>query len=185
MNQALARWNLLDTESAMNEILPCCGSKAWATGMAARRPVSDEAALLAAADDVWRGLAEADWLEAFHSHPRIGESPKAASQSGRVLTAESVTAQATTGRAAAWSKQEQRQLGTANESIKSALAQGNRDYEGRFNRIFIICATGKSPEDMLTILRRRLQNDEATELLEAAEQQRQITQIRLRKWLHQ
>jgi len=63
------------------------------------------------------------------------------------------------------------------------LSEANREYEKRFDRIFIVCATGKSAGEMLEILQRRLRNDEATELHEAAEQQRQITQIRLKKWL--
>jgi 2-oxo-4-hydroxy-4-carboxy-5-ureidoimidazoline decarboxylase len=66
---------------------------------------------------------------------------------------------------------------------KSALADTNREYERRFNRIFIVCAAGKSAPEILEILRRRLKNDAETELHEAAEQQRQITEIRLRKWL--
>jgi 2-oxo-4-hydroxy-4-carboxy-5-ureidoimidazoline decarboxylase len=136
--------------------------------MVARRPLTDEAALLRASDDVWRGLAEADWLEAFRSHPRIGETgaPKEAGK-----------------QSAAWSEQEQRNVAEAGESARIALAEGNRVYERRFNRIFIVCATGKSPTEILKILRRRLENNEHTELVESAEQQRQITQIRLRKWL--
>jgi 2-oxo-4-hydroxy-4-carboxy-5-ureidoimidazoline decarboxylase len=79
--------------------------------------------------------------------------------------------------------QEQKRVAEGEDSAKVALARANQDYERRFNRIFIVCATGKSPEQILAILQRRLENDEATELSEAAEQQRQITQIRLRQWL--
>jgi 2-oxo-4-hydroxy-4-carboxy-5-ureidoimidazoline decarboxylase len=67
--------------------------------------------------------------------------------------------------------------------VKITLAEANREYEQRFRHIFIVCATGKSAPEILAILRRRLQNDDATELREAAEQQRQITRIRLTKWL--
>ncbi len=167
MSNVLARWNFLPIAAAADEILPCCGSRAWADGMVARRPLPDEVTLLAASDNIWRGLAVSDWLEAFRSHPRIGESraPKAAPQS------------------ATWSEQEQQSIAYAGDSIKIALAEGNRAYERRFNRIFIVCATGKSPAEILNILQRRLENDEQTELQEAAEQQRQITQLRLRKWL--
>ena len=69
--------------------------------------------------------------------------------------------------------------------MKIALAEANREYEQRFGHIFIVCATGKSAPEILEILRRRLRNDEHTELREAAEQQRQITHIRLTKWLSQ
>jgi OHCU decarboxylase len=164
----LARWNSLQPEKAAEEILPCCGSKTWAREMATRRPILGEAALLAACDEVWKNLSDADWLEAFRSHPRIGDSHAPASAPPQ---------------SAAWSGEEQRKVGAATDDIKSALAEGNRAYERKFNRIFIVCAAGKSAPEILAILERRLRNDEATELLEAAEQQRQIAHLRLKKWL--
>lgn len=170
MSDVLARWNFLSVAAAVNEILPCCGSRAWANGMVTRRPLISESALLTMSDEIWRSLAESDWTEAFCSHPRIGEShqPKTASKlSG------------------AWSAREQESIADAGEFTRVALAEGNREYERKFNRIFIVCAAGKSADEILTILRGRLQNDHRTELQEAAEQQRQITQIRLRKWLRE
>jgi len=152
----------------MEEILPCCGSKAWAQEMTVRRPILDESALLATCDQVWRSLPESDWLEAFRSHPRIGDSHSPASAPAR---------------SAAWSGEEQRKVRASSEEIKTALAEGNRAYEQRFNRIFIVCASGRSAPEILEILRRRLRNDDATELHEAAEQQRQIVNLRLKKWL--
>ena len=166
MNPVLARWNSLRPIDASKEILPCCGSKAWADGMTNRRPISDETALLAASDEIWWSLSEADWLEAFRSHPRIGESAASAPV-----------------RSAKWSTEEQRQVGTANADLRTVLAEANRKYEEQFHRIFIVCATNKSAPEILEILRRRMGNDEATELGEAAEQQRQIAHIRLKKWL--
>jgi len=166
--RVLARWNTLQPDKAAEEILPCCGSRAWALGMAARRPLLNEPALLAACDEVWKGLTESDWLEAFRSHPRIGDSHSQA---------------AAPPQSAAWSGEEQRKVATAGEDIKLALAEGNRAYERKFDRIFIVCATGKSAPEILEILRWRLSNDESTELLEAAEQQRQIAHLRLKKWL--
>jgi 2-oxo-4-hydroxy-4-carboxy-5-ureidoimidazoline decarboxylase len=164
----LARWNGLPFTQAAENILPCCGSKAWASGMAARRPILDEPSLLAAGDEVWKDLPESGWLEAFHSHPRIGGSHSPASA---------------TAQSAAWSGEEQHKVGSADENVKLALAEGNRAYEQRFHRIFIICATGKSAAEILVTLQRRLENDAATELQEAAEQQRQIAHLRLKKWL--
>jgi OHCU decarboxylase len=165
---ALDRWNSLPADDAEKEILPCCGSRAWARGMAARRPFHDESSVLAASDETWRNLGEPDWMEAFYSHPRIGES----------RAPESATA-----RSAAWSSQEQRDAAAADENVRIALQEANREYERRFGRIFIVCASGKSGSEILQILRHRLQNDDRTEIREAAEQQRQISQIRLRKWL--
>ena len=168
MNHVLSRWNLLPVDQAAKEILPCCGSRGWADGMTSSRPVQDVATLLATSDRIWRDVSAADWLEAFHSHPRIGETRAAQEPSARSQN---------------WSAEEQRHAAESDDSLKQALAEANREYEQRFHRIFIICATGKSADEILANLRQRLNNDEATELREAAEQQRQIAQIRLRKWL--
>ena len=130
--------------------------------------MDEEAVLLAVSDEIWRGLGEADWLEAFKSHPRIGES-----RAEEVSPAQS----------SAWSAQEQQKAATADEAVKMALKWGNREYEQKFGRIFIVCATGKSASEILEILRRRLHNDEATELQLAAEEQRNIMHIRLKKWI--
>jgi 2-oxo-4-hydroxy-4-carboxy-5-ureidoimidazoline decarboxylase len=169
MSGVLARWNSMPRGKAVEEILPCCGSRAWARAMAARRPIRTAVDLLAACDAIWKDLPVSDWIEAFQSHPRIGESkaPSAAS------------AQST-----AWSSTEQQKVGTAGDAVKAALAEGNRAYEQRFGRILIVCATGKSAQEILEILERRLRNDDRTELLEAAEQQRQIAHLRLKKWLN-
>jgi 2-oxo-4-hydroxy-4-carboxy-5-ureidoimidazoline decarboxylase len=168
MSAVLSRWNLLPVEDSVKEILPCCGSRAWAVGMAARRPFLDVTSLLAASDQTWGNLTAADWTEAFRSHPRIGESRAAVSVSAQ---------------SSVWSAQEQWDVAAAGEASKIALAEANRQYEEHFGHIFIVCATGKSVTEILEILRRRLQNDEDAELREAAEQQRQIIRIRLAKWL--
>jgi len=168
MNQVLEHWNRLCPEEAEKEILPCCGSTAWARELANRRPLENEDFLFAASDQIWRGLRPSAWLEAFSKHPRIGDRK---------------AAQAASGQSAAWSAQEQQTVGTAVESIQQALAEANREYERRFGRVFIVCATGRSAPEMLDILGRRLHNDEATELQEAAEEQRKITNLRLKKWL--
>jgi 2-oxo-4-hydroxy-4-carboxy-5-ureidoimidazoline decarboxylase len=170
ITHGLARWNSLSKADAAKDILPCCGSTAWAEGIARRRPLPDEATLLAASDETWRNLAEEDWMEAFRSHPRIGESKGSGAAAVQSL---------------AWSKQEQQNVTAADNAFKNGLAEANKEYEARFNRTFIVCATGKSAQEILEILRRRLRNDDETELREAAEQQRLITHIRLKKWLAQ
>jgi 2-oxo-4-hydroxy-4-carboxy-5-ureidoimidazoline decarboxylase len=164
----LAQWNALDEDAAAAEILPCCGSHAWAREMARARPFAAETELFERSDAVWVKLGASDWEEAFLSHPRIGERKKAARA---------------TQQSAAWSRQEQGGLDGSNAEVNAALELGNRLYEQRFGRVFLTCATGKSAAEMLAGLERRLRNDPRTELAEAVEQQRQITQIRLRKWL--
>jgi 2-oxo-4-hydroxy-4-carboxy-5-ureidoimidazoline decarboxylase len=169
LNRVLAHWNALPPDEAATEILSCCGSRAWAACLAGRRPFADEQILFTAADECWQNLPKADWLEAFHSHPRIGEQH----------------AQKQTAVSAAWSRSEQSQMSEADDAILLRMREGHRQYEERFGRIFIVCASGKQPAEMLSILKRRLANDPAQELQESAAQQQQIMQIRLRKWLAQ
>ena len=168
MNKVLARWNSLDLATAVREALPCCGSQAWATALASARPIEDEESLIAKSSSIWLNLPEEAWQEAFDSHPRIGQNHAQAH-----ATEESLR----------WSAQEQRAALTKDEATKLALEDANRRYEERFGHIFIVCASGKTSAEILAILQARLQNDNATELREAAEQQRQITQLRLHRWL--
>jgi 2-oxo-4-hydroxy-4-carboxy-5-ureidoimidazoline decarboxylase len=167
MNAVLERWNSLDPTLAASEILPCCGSRAWAAKLVRRRPIADDEDLFLQSDDVWFGLSEDAWQEAFDSHPRIGQ------HKAKAATTESLN----------WSAKEQKAAMTPDEEGKLALADGNRRYEERFGRIFIICASGRSAGEILAHLEARMKNDPATEIREAAEQQRQITQLRLRRWL--
>ena len=168
MNATLEAWNKAGKEAALEAMLACCGARRWATEMVALRPVESARKLSEMADRVWSTMQEPDWLEAFACHPRIGER-KAAAHTG--------------AQSAAWSKQEQSKTASARESVLAEIAAGNVKYEEQFGFTYIVCATGKSAEEMLAILERRLNSTRATELREAAEQQRQILQIRLGKWL--
>lgn len=136
--------------------------------MTEARPFAGREELFEKADSVWRSLNAEDWLEAFRAHPKIGEKKAAVSQSEQ---------------AQKWSSQEQSGTHNASAATITALAEGNRQYEQRFGFIFIVCATGKSSEEMLAILQARLQNDRDEELPIAAEEQRKITQLRLEKLL--
>ena len=168
MNETLAAWNAAGATEARNAMLTCCGAKRWADAMVALRPIASVAALSEAADRMWGTMQEADWLEAFACHPRIGER-KEIPHEDRL--------------SAAWSRAEQSQTNAANEDVLAEIAVGNQRYEELFGFTYIVCATGKSAEEMLTILEWRLGSTREAELREAAEQQLQIMQIRLGKWL--
>ena len=168
MNQSINRINELSPRDAEAEFLKCCGSTAWAQRAADARPFSNSDELSSKADEIWWNLDEEDWLEAFRAHPKIGEKKAAAAQSAE---------------AQQWSAQEQSESERAATDTKAALAEGNREYEQRFGFIFIICATGRSAEEILAALNGRLSNDPETELRVAAEEQRKITQLRLQKLL--
>jgi 2-oxo-4-hydroxy-4-carboxy-5-ureidoimidazoline decarboxylase len=167
MNKVLTRWNALDPVTAASEILPCCGSQSWANSIASARPIADEPTLLQTSTKIWQSLPEAAWQQAFESHPRIGQQH----------------AQRTTEQSLRWSAQEQSATISTADATKQALAEANRRYEEKFRRIFIVCANGRSSSEILNILESRMNNDPATELREAAEQQRQITELRLHRWL--
>jgi OHCU decarboxylase len=170
MNQSINGLNGLSADDARAEFLKCCGSRRWASAMTMARPFADIDELLTKADSIWWSLSAEDWLEAFRAHPKIGEKNAAAGQSKE---------------ARQWSAEEQSGISAAATETMAALADGNRDYEQRFGFIFIVCATGKSSEEMLAILLARLQNDAETEIAVAAEEQRKIMRLRLEKLLQQ
>jgi OHCU decarboxylase len=170
----LADLNALDDEGAVRELLRCCGSSRWARMMAAARPFASVAAIERASDVCWQAMAPSDVLEAFAAHPQIG--------AGGAGTAGGTREAARDG-APQWSAGEQSGARDAGDDVRERLAAGNRAYEARFGYIFIICATGRSAEEMLASLERRLRNMPAEELRIAAEEQRTITRLRLTKLL--
>ncbi len=153
-------WRRLDLASpseARTLLAGCCGSARWVEAMLARRPFGSMTALVESADAIWHGLSEADWLEAFSHHPKIGDRS-----------------------AGGIAKREQSGVALAPEETFRELADANQAYKARFGYIFIICATGKSAGSMLDALRQRLGNDARTEIRIAAEEQLKITELRLR-----
>jgi 2-oxo-4-hydroxy-4-carboxy-5-ureidoimidazoline decarboxylase len=146
----------------------CCGARRWVDAMLGARPYGSRAALLAAADRAEREMAREDWLEAFSHHPRIGDL-----EALRARFAGS----------AAWAAAEQGATAGATEATLAALAAGNREYEARFGYIFIVCATGKSADEMLALLRARLGNAPDDELAIAAAEQARIARLRLERLL--
>jgi 2-oxo-4-hydroxy-4-carboxy-5-ureidoimidazoline decarboxylase len=160
--------NRLDDAAARAAFERCCGARRWVDRMCGGRPFRDQAALLAAADRAFEGLERVDWLEAFAHHPRIGDM---------------ASLRAKYASTAAWAGEEQRGAAAAGEDTLAALADGNRAYEQRFGYIFILCATGKSADEMLAMLRARMPNPPEREIRIAAEEQMKITRLRLEKLL--
>ncbi len=163
---AMEQLNSLPVSEAENEFLKCCGSSNWARRMAAERPFLSLNKLLDSGDQIWWSLEPHDWLEAFHSHPKIGEQKAAA---------------AVTVEAQRWSEDEQARIRDSARETIAALAKLNHEYEEKFGYIFIVCASGKSSEEMLASLRQRLVNNPDEELRIAAAEQAKITQLRLTK----
>ncbi len=161
MDTAPARFNALPDGEAERELLACCAAPAWASAVAGGRPYPDLAALRAAADSALAALTWPDIVQALSAHPRIGQRAEGEA------------------RDAAWSREEQSGMASAEESTKAALAEANREYERRFDHVFLIFATGRSPAEMLEAARARLANDEATEREVVRGELAKITQLRL------
>lgn len=166
MSKVLLAWNEASEPAAVEAMLACCAARRWAQAMVALRPCDSIDHLRRSADNAWSTMQEPDWLEAFAAHPRIGaHNPSSHDKSS------------------AWSRQEQSTVAQTAPEILARLVTANKSYERRFGFTYIVCATGKTAEEMLLILERRLDNNRDTELQEAAEQQRLIMHIRLTKWL--
>jgi 2-oxo-4-hydroxy-4-carboxy-5-ureidoimidazoline decarboxylase len=143
-------------------LLACCDVPAWAAAVRDSRPYPDVEALLATADAAARRITPTEVQRALDAHPRIGERAHR------------------DGAEAGWSRQEQ--SGVRHDAdTQQALAEGNRAYEERFGRVFLICATGLSGDEVLGSLQTRLANDEPTEAGVVAEELRKIALLRLRR----
>lgn len=156
--------NRLPADDARAALGRCCGCPAWVEKMVARRPFVNVNHLLGIAHAFWMGLGPGDWREAFAHHPRIGdlESLKRRFASTADLA----------GR-------EQAAVAAAAPATLEALAQGNRAYEEKFGYIFIVFASGRSADEMLTLLRQRMENAPEAELGNAAREQWKIMRLRL------
>ena len=159
--------NGLDESTAYGLLEQCCGARRWVQQMVAQRPYQNLDSLRETAQRVWETMERDDILEAFDHHPRIGADIQA--------LREKFT------RTASLSESEQASVAEASESTLLALRDGNRQYEERYGHIFIVCASGKSAEEMLALLQSRMNNEPEDELRIAATEQAKITLLRLEK----
>ncbi len=165
---ALERFNRLSPADTRKALLACCGAKKWVEQMVQQKPFPDLAYVLDTADKTWAALDRKDWLEAFRHHPPIGEK--------RAQQPQSETARR-------WSAAEQSAAQQGSPEKLAALAAANAAYHAKFGHVFLICASGKTSEDILGNLQQRMKNDPQTELSLAAEEHRKITRLRLEKLL--
>ncbi|TDR20666.1 2-oxo-4-hydroxy-4-carboxy-5-ureidoimidazoline decarboxylase [Marinicella litoralis] len=164
----LQELNQLPRKDLETALAKCCGAEAWYHTLAQFQPFPSVEWLHQISDLVWEALADTDYLEAFTHHPMIGDM--AALKAKFASTAH-------------WAGNEQQGSQQANEATLLALKQGNEAYLKKFGFIFIVCATGKSADEMLALLNQRMPNDAATELKIAAAEQNKITHLRLDKLL--
>ena len=131
-------------------------------------PLADVETLMDEAKTKWNELAETDWREAFTYHPKIGDVNSLKEKFASTST---------------WAEGEQGAVKEASQADLEALAAGNDEYERKFGYIFIVCATGKSVDEMLALLQARLVNSLEDEILIAMGEQGKITRLRLEKLL--
>ena len=155
-------FDALAADAAVEALLACCASRRWAAAVAGQRPYGSVDALCRAAAEQWATVSEADHLEAFAAHPLIGDVE-------RLRARFEVRAHA-----------EQGQVLAAPEETIRELAALNVAYQARHGFIFIVFATGKSADEMLALLKARIDRDTHNERLTAAEEQAAITDLRLR-----
>ena len=160
--------NTLNKQQLFEELMKCCGSTAWVNRMLSFIPADDMIELLEDAEEQWWKCNEEDWKETFAHHPKIGD-------------VESLTRKFAS--TAKWASGEQSAVNVASKETIEALAEDNRLYEEKFGYIFIVCATGKSAEEMLMLLQSRLKNNPEEEILIAADEQNKITKLRIEKLL--
>jgi 2-oxo-4-hydroxy-4-carboxy-5-ureidoimidazoline decarboxylase len=165
-NSKLEILNASSEDDAKEELARCCGASLWVEKMLERRPFYSVEELFSSADDIWFKLAAEDWLEAFSHHPRIGDVD---------------SLRAKFASTANWCENEQKGVSQATEEVLHQLAALNDEYFEKYGFIFIVCATGKTAEQMLEILKSRMPNNRDDELKVAAGEQAKITKIRLEK----
>ena len=165
---AMAAFHGKPEAEARGLLLSFNGAPAFADRLMAQRPFTSVRALFATASDAWWSLDPSDWLAAFAAHPRIGEQKPAPTQ---------------TEKSAHWSRGEQQGVQGAASQVTARLAELNAFYFEKFGFIFICYASGRSAPQMLEILERRIQNERATEIDNAAAEQARITRLRIGKWL--
>jgi 2-oxo-4-hydroxy-4-carboxy-5-ureidoimidazoline decarboxylase len=164
----LTSLNNLPEPVLREQLRNCCGSTAWVEKMRKIFPVENEQVLYEEAENVWFSCVEADWLEAFRHHPKIGDV-----NSLREKFASTAT----------WAEGEQAAVKQTTGDVIESLAEGNKQYEEKFGFIFIVCATGKSALEMLHLLKARLLNNRQDEIHIAMKEQMKITLLRLNKLL--
>lgn len=160
----LQEFNSLSKKEAFDNLFRCCGSTHWANELMEHFPFASVTELKTTSDGIWLQCDKKDWMEAFSHHPKIGEKPGDKHKS-----------------TSDWAGSEQSGMQSADEKIKTELALLNKEYEETFGYIFILCATGKSAKEMLSILKVRLNNDPSIELQIAATEQNKITHLRIDK----
>jgi len=150
-------FNALPEAEATRRLLTCLNVPRWAAEVAGGRRYPDYAALAAQAGASAAQLSDA----ALDGHPRIGERAGA-------------------GHDAEFSAREQGQVDRGDAAVMAALTEGNREYEQRFGRVFLIRAANRSSSQILAELRRRLGNDDETERAETVAALREIALLRLK-----
>jgi 2-oxo-4-hydroxy-4-carboxy-5-ureidoimidazoline decarboxylase len=160
--------DVMPDDELRDRLRSCCAAEAWVEEMVAGRPYRSEAALYAASDHATAGLDERGLEQALAGHPRIGDS---------------APAHGSDRRSAAWSRGEQAGVATGGANVLGELAAANAAYEQRFGHVYLVCASGRSADELLAVCRARLDNDPETERGVVFDELAKINRLRLGKLL--
>lgn len=166
---AIEKLNQLNKETLKEEFLKCCGAAKWADLLSTQTPFVSKEDLFEKSDSIWQNMSKEDYLEAFSQHPKIGDIESLAKKFANTKD---------------WAENEQSGVNEATQEVIQELATYNEYYDNKFGYIFIVCATGKSAQAMLGMLKTRLKNEPDQELKVAADEQNKITKIRLEKLIN-
>lgn len=166
---AIEKLNQLNKETLKEEFLKCCGATKWADLLSTQTPFNSKEDLFEKSDSIWQNMSKEDYLEAFSQHPKIGDIESLAKKFANTKD---------------WAENEQSGVNEATQEVIQELATYNEYYDNKFGYIFIVCATGKSAQAMLGMLKTRLKNEPDQELKVAVDEQNKITKIRLEKLIN-
>lgn len=160
----LAEFNLLSNAKVQELLFKCCGCTAWAEQLAHEIPFASIRELKHKSDNIWFSCDHSSWMEAFTHHPKIGDLKSLEEKFASTKHLASA---------------EQSGIDSSATEVLKQLKEGNDRYEDKFGYIFIVCATGKSADEMLSLLQQRLNNDRSDEIKIAINEQNKITHLRL------
>ncbi|MEO5571226.1 MAG: 2-oxo-4-hydroxy-4-carboxy-5-ureidoimidazoline decarboxylase, partial [Bacteroidia bacterium] len=166
IKMTIGEFNSLTVQQQKDELFKCCGCLAWVDNLSEKIPFDSIEKLKIESDGIWFSLNEKDWLEAFTNHPKIGDIKSLEKKFASTKL---------------WASGEQLGVNIATQNVLKELKEMNDEYEKKFGYIFIVCATGKSAEEMLSMLKSRLKNSSEEEIKIASQEQNKITHLRIDK----
>lgn len=162
----IQQFNNLSLHQIKDELFKCCGCTNWAEKLLDKFPLTSIDELKNASDKIWFSLSETDWKESFTNHPKIGDVNSLKKKFASTAN---------------WASDEQAGVQSAEEQTLIELKKDNDEHKKKFGYTFIVCASGKSAGELLSLLKARLKNSPQEEIKIAMQEQNKITHLRIDK----